>query len=312
MLAQPVTRALSSARSILLAGCGGGYDVLGAVPLLAELVEQGRQVHLASLSFCYLNGLARAKQVDTHPNLYEVPGEAATPKAYCPEAWLARWMKERLGLAKPVWGLDKTGVRPLLAAYRHLVVTLAIDALVLVDGGIDSLLRGDETSLGTPAEDLASLAAAHALELPTKILSCVGLGAEMRDGICHEQVFERISGIARSGGHLGTAALIAGTRAADHYRDAVEYVFENQKEQRRSHVHEVVLAAMRGEAGTPAPNVWLSPLSSQVWFFDLDSVARSHLFLSALADTDSIWEVNARIEAARKDLTIRAKSGIPL
>jgi hypothetical protein len=41
-----------------------------------------------------------------------------------------------------------------------LVEHLVIDALVLVDGGTDILVRDDETGLATPVEDITSLAAA--------------------------------------------------------------------------------------------------------------------------------------------------------
>jgi hypothetical protein len=50
----------------------------------------------------------------------------------------------------------------------------------------------------------------------------------------------------------------------------VGYVFAHQQQQqRRSHVHKVVLEAMRGDFGETAPHVWLSPLLS------LDVRARS-------------------------------------
>jgi hypothetical protein len=312
MIDQPIDAALAGARTVLLAGCGGGYDVLGAVPLYASLVERGCDVHLASLSFTYLNGLDGAIQSPTHPNLYEVPATAATAAAYCPEAWLARFLETRSGRARPVWGFDKTGVRPLAAAYQHLVEKLGIDTVVLVDGGIDALLRGDETSLGTPAEDLTSIAAAHRLSVPRKVLACVGLGAEIRDGIPHEQVFARIAELTRAGGFLGSASILPGTRAGELYRSAVEYVVENQKGQRNSHVHKVVLASMRGDYGTDGPHVWISPLLAVAWFFDLGAVARSHVFLDALAATESIWDVTALIEAIRKDVAVRPRSVIPI
>ncbi|MFH0899010.1 MAG: DUF1152 domain-containing protein [Pseudomonadota bacterium] len=312
MLAQPSSSILRDARRILFAGCGGGYDILGAVPLLVELMDGQRELHLANLSFCYLNGLEGARQNPEHPNLYEIPESAATEASYCPEAWLARWVQQRLGLKLSVWGFDKTGVRPLLAAYRYLARLLRLDAIVLVDGGIDSLLRGDESSLGTPAEDLASLAAVNALDVPSKMLACVGLGAESRDGICHAQVFDRIAEIARHDGYLGSAALVAQTRAGQLYRDAIEWIFENQARERRSHIHRVVLAAMLGGSGADGPHIWLSPLLSQYWFFDLGVVARTHLFLDDLLATDTIWEVTARIEGIRKSISIQGKSKMPI
>ncbi|MBA3539789.1 MAG: DUF1152 domain-containing protein [Deltaproteobacteria bacterium] len=194
-------RPQGDARRVLLAGAGGGYDIMGAIPLLADLEADGCEVHLASLSFCYLNGLDRARQVHEVGCLYEVGADAAIESAYCPEAWLADFLV-RAGRPRPIWCFDKVGVRPLQAAYRWLVDHLKIDLIVLVDGGIDAILCGDETSLGTPAEDLASLAAVYELGIPARI-ACVGLGAELRDGIPHEQVFERIAALTRAGGYLG-------------------------------------------------------------------------------------------------------------
>jgi hypothetical protein len=80
---------LGRARRVLLAGCGGGYDVLGAIPLAHQLRARGVEVELASFSFSYLNAL-EAPRDEEHPNLYAVGARAATEYAYCPEAWLAR------------------------------------------------------------------------------------------------------------------------------------------------------------------------------------------------------------------------------
>jgi hypothetical protein len=302
---------LGRPRRVLLAGCGGGYDVLGAVPLLHELrAAGGVEVELASLSFSNLCGLD-ADQDREHPNLHAVTARAATPYTYCPEAWLAKWLDETLGGAHALWCFEKTGVRPLARAYRALLERRRIDAIVLLDGGVDALLRGDEVSLGTPSEDLASLAAATSLGVPAA-LACVGMGAELRDGIAHAQVLERISELARAGAYWGASALVAGTPAAEAYVGAVEYVFAGQMQQKRSHVCSFVLRALEGEFGAPAEHVWLSPLATLYWFFDAVTVARTHRFLEHLRATDSIWEVSARIEAARKELAIREGSTIPL
>ena len=298
-----MTPALSG--RVLLAGAGGGYDILGAVPLAHDLEAQGCEVHLASLSFTYLNGLDRARHLVELGCLYEVGGDAAVEAAYCPEAWLARF------LGRPIWCFDKVGVQPLSRAYRYLVEHLGLDAIVLVDGGIDAILRGDETSLGTPAEDLVSLAAVSGLGIPAYV-ACLGLGAEIRDGIPHEQVFARIAELTRAGGYLGAQALVAGTPRGERYRDAMAFVVAHQQTRKQSHVHKVVLAAMAGEYGEVAPHVWLSALLPVHWWFDLATVARTHLFLDELRATESIWDVAARIEAVRKTLAIRDRSAIPI
>ena len=69
---------------------------------------------------------------------------------------------------------------------------------------------------------------------------------------------------------------------------------------------------MAGEYGAVAPHVWLSALLPMHWWFDLRAVAATHRFLDELRATDSIWEVSARIEAARKELAIQPRTQIPI
>lgn len=312
MFTQPFQQLLDEADTVLLAGCGGGYDVFGALPLLHELVARRKRVHLASLSFSYLNGLRGAVQRFTQPNLYTVGANAATERAYCPEAWLAQFLEDRLGGEWLIHCFDKTGVRPLTEAYRTLQRELGADTLVLVDGGVDALLRGDETSLGTPSEDQCSLAAAHAAGFSRAMLACVGMGAELRDGIQHAQVLARIAALSQHGGYLGAAPLLAQTPATRFYLDAVVDVFAHQEEQRRSHVHKVIVEALAGQFGPEGQHIWRSPLLPMMWFFSLEEVVRTNLLAPHVADTLTIWEVAARIEAVRKTLTIQEKALIPL
>ena len=163
-----------------------------------------------------------------------------------------------------------------------------------------------------PSDDLASLLAVRRLEVPTKALCCVGFGAEIRDGICHEQVFARIAELTRRQAFLGVASLARQTRVGELYCDAVDYVFANQVTQRTSHVHKLVRASAEGQYGADGPHIWVSPLLSLYWTFRLDDVADSHLFLDDLWDTQTIWDVTARVEAARKTLTIQGRSEIPI
>lgn len=312
MLEQPIDRALAGAHRVLIAGCGGGYDVFTGIPIALGLLESGREVVLANLSFAYLDGLDGLEREPGIPNLHRVPPAAATERAYCPEAWLARWFADEVGRPIPVWALDKTGVEPLRRAYARLVERHAIDAIVVVDGGVDALLRGDESALGTPAEDLATLAAIRGLPPAIKILAGVALGAEVRDGICHAQVFERFGELSRRGAFLGSASWTSQIAAVERYCAAVEYAFHHQREQRQSHINRVLVAAIRGEAGERGPHVWLSPLLAVQWFFALEEVAASHLFLGALDGTTDIWEVSARIEGIRKGMAIQARRGVPI
>jgi len=302
-------------RRFLIAGCGGGYDIVGGIPL-AAMIDIPHRTHFASLSFSNLAELGCRRPDPALKHLFRITDAQATTSAYCPEAWLAHWyqahpLAERgCDCEAVIWGFDKTGVRPLRAAYQFLVDSLKIDTIIVVDGGVDSLLRGDESVLGTPEEDFATLAAVHGVRGPTKILACIGLGAEVRDGICHEQVFARMHELTTHGGYLGGQPLVAGTYPAWAYVQALDFVATNQTGQRGSHVHRVIRAALTGSHIDT--NVWLSPLSSMFWCFDLDRVAETNRILPALEDTETIQEVTTRIEGVRKSLHIRDRTVIPL
>jgi hypothetical protein len=312
MLTQPFDTIIRQKKRVLLAGCGGGYDVFGAIPLWFELRSHNIEVHLASLSFSYLNGLPNAKQSTLFPNLYEVTSDCAIQSAYCPEAWLAKWLEEQSQQKVSVWCFEKTGVAPLRAAYKYLAHTLKLDSVVLLDGGVDALLRGDESSLGTPSEDLTSLAAVAAVPNITAILACLGMSAELRDGIQHAQVLERIAELTRAKAFLGAAALLQDTTYGKLYQEATEYTFANQEHQRKSHVHTVINMAMGGDFGHKGAHIWINPLMNLYWFFSLPEVVQSHLFLYQLQETQTIWDMVAGIEAARKTIAILPKNEIPL
>ncbi|MEM7353829.1 MAG: DUF1152 domain-containing protein, partial [Acidobacteriota bacterium] len=227
MLRSPFFEILDKSETILLAGAGGGYDVLGAVPLYSELRARGKTVHLGSLTFTALGNLPGAEPLPDSPHLYEITADLASRDLYCPEPWLARWLSDRYTERLSVWCFEKTGVVPLEEAYRALCERLEVDTIVLIDGGIDAILRGDEASLGTPGEDLASIAAVASLPEMKTLLACLGFGAEMREDIPHAQVLERVAALTRSEHFLGVASLLSGMPATADYRDALRFVLAN-------------------------------------------------------------------------------------
>jgi hypothetical protein len=192
-----------------------------------------------------------------------------------------------------------------------LIQRLQADLLVLVDGGIDLILRGDETSIGTPAEDLATLCAAAGLGTPSMAM-CLGFGTELREGIAHAQVLERIAELQRSGAFLGASSLHLSTDGGAAYRDALAFVQAGQQSQRGTHIHTVVLAALEGQFGPVSPDVWISPLASLCWWFDAPGLAASHLFLRQLEPTETIFDVTAVVRGCRKAIEIRPRTEIPI
>jgi hypothetical protein len=155
----------------LIAGAGGGFDIFSGLPLYFGLRAAGKQVHLANLSFSHLEA-ATGRQLS--PATLEVTADSQVRTGYFPEYHLCRWFRSQ-GEEVPVYCFDRTGFLPLLEGYKAVVAHLQPDTVILVDGGTDSLMRGDEAGLGTPEEDIASIAAVDELDVARKYLVCLGL-----------------------------------------------------------------------------------------------------------------------------------------
>lgn len=319
-LGEPLLLArLTGARRVLVAGAGGGFDVYAGLPLALALAARGKEVHLANLSFTYLGG---TDAVQVAPHLHRVTPDTAGEDGYFPERALARWLAGRglAGLAPVVWSLEKVGVRPARAAYEALATTLALDAIVLCDGGTDLLMRGDEAGLGTPAEDMISLGAVAALPpalAPTRLVACIGFGIDTFHGVCHAHFLENVAALERAGAYLGAFSVPRATAEGAAFLDAVAAA-QAAHATRPSIVNGSIAAAVEGHFGdvrftarTAGSELFINPLMGLYFGFELDAVARASLYLDQLAATESVWQVTAFIEAFRKGVTARPWRALP-
>jgi hypothetical protein len=294
----PLFASLEPARRVLLAGAGGGFDVYAALPLALALWDQGIEVLLASLSFAPLELVPPERWVES--NVAAVTPDVAGHVPYFPELALAHWLAGQ-GLPSTVYALRRTGVQPLRVGYRSLVSSLDVDAIVLVDGGTDVLLRGDESGLGTPVEDIGSLAAVAGLDVPIKLVICLGFGIDAYHGVNHVQVLENLAALDRDGGYLGALSIPSGSREAALYRDAVAAA-EAATPQRPSIVNGQIAAALRGESGdtrftrTSGSTLFVNPLMAIYFTVDLMALAARCLYLDRLEDTLTFREIEAQIE----------------
>ncbi|MFP2906945.1 DUF1152 domain-containing protein [Pyxidicoccus sp. 3LFB2] len=311
----PLFERLMGAEHILLAGAGGGFDVFSGLPLYFRLRELGKKVSLANLSFTRLEWVEGRTLA---PGLMEVDCHTQGPAHYFPEGLLARWFQLQ-GEHVPVYCFAHTGVVPLRAAYEALRERLGFDTVVLVDGGTDILMRGDEVGLGTPEEDMSSLAAVESLALRDKLVVCLGFGVDFHHGVCHAHFLESVAALSKQGGYLGVTALLEPMREVALYKEAVAYVCERMP-RAPSIVSLSVVTAIEGEYGdvhrtvrTEGSKLWINPLMSMYWAFDLTVLARRCLYLEALRDTQTMVEVSERIESFRNaQRSIRPWKDIPV
>jgi hypothetical protein len=94
---------------------------------------------------------------------------------------------------------------PLLTRfYRQLVEMHSVDAIVLADGGSDSIMAGDEEGLGDPIEDAVPVTTVASLEeLKAKVLITIGLSTDR---------FNHVSDGVLEASHLSSRSPPAGLR----------------------------------------------------------------------------------------------------
>jgi hypothetical protein len=295
---------LADAQTILLAGAGGGFDLFAGLPLYHSLRAMGKSVHLANLTFSdlYFDKLDRPV-----PALARITANCHISGNYCPEAFLSRWLESK-SMATPIYAIERTGVAPVIEAYRWLADELKPDAIILIDGGTDSLLRGDETGLGTPEEDLASLAAVDALScIKHRFLVCLGFGIDTFHGVSHGLVLENISALISDGGYLGAWSLMKEAPEFSFYREACDYVFARMP-RHQSIVNTSIIDATTGWFGdhhatkrTEGSPLFINPLMSLYWAFHLKSVTGRHLFLDQIRHTRSYAELRLAIDSLHSE-----------
>ena len=297
MLELPFFTELEKSNRILIAGAGGGYDVFSGLPLYFGLKSAGKDVYLANLSFSFLPPMNEQR---LSPSMLSVTADTPIYVDYFPERYLAEWFRKELNEEVLIYCFELTGVQPLLESYRKLVEELAVDAIVLVDGGTDSLMRGDDDGLGTPKEDMASIAAVSELPVNRKMLACLGFGVDCFRGVSNYFTFEAIAELTRNNGFLGMFSLLNEMPESQLYRRATEYVFSRMAGS-ESIVASSILSALAGNYGdhhsivrTGGSKLWINPLMSTYMCFALDKVAERCLYLEKIKHTKDqmeIWDI---------------------
>jgi hypothetical protein len=297
----PFFTELEKSRNVLLAGAGGGFDVFSGLPLYFWLRNNGKTVHVANLSFTQL-GFCDGERPSAA--LMRIKADTSGPTNYFPEGHLSRWLTDRYG-ETPVWAIERTGVRPIAEAYDYLVRTLQPDTIVLVDGGMDSLLRGDEAGLGTPEEDMATLFAAAACpESIRKFIVAVGFGIDTFHGVCHAHVLEDVAALIEDGGYLGAWSLMKEMEEFRLYQDAYEFVAARMRQP--SIVNTSIISAVNGWFGnrhatkrTEGSELFINPLMPLYWAFNLEHVARRNLYFDHIRGTETYQQLSLAIERFR-------------
>jgi hypothetical protein len=311
----PILDQLSTCKNLLIAGMGGGYDIFCGLPIYFELKKHGINAHLANFSFSDIESVDLGIRLSK--TLVGITPRMEKVFPYFPEFHLVNWFKEKRNEEITIWCFHKTGAAPLTENYKILAEHLSLDGILLVDGGVDSLVRGDEAELGTAIEDLTSLYAVNQLsDIQNRWLACIGFGAEQN--LTHAHILENIAALTEAGGFLGACSLTPQMDPYQAYDEAVTYV-QSSEFQDPSVINSCIVSAVRGHYGdyhltekTKRSHLWISPLMSIYWFFDFDSVVKQNKLLPEIEGTmlfrDALYKVIAKAERISR----RSASKIPL
>lgn len=309
----PFLEKLEKANRILIAGCGGGFDVFAGMPIAQHLMAAGRQVAFANFSFTNLWHCGGERIAPTTWRVDKVSNELP----YFPERWLAEWLAAR-GQPAPVYAFAKSGARPLAAAYRLIIERHDIDLVVLIDGGTDSVLFGDEPGLGSVEEDAISTVAACAAAGERVILAAIGFGIDHFHGVSHHAFLENTARLIRENGFLGSFSIAAGRPESDAFLDLVDFANRRQP-LHQSIVCNSIASALRGEFGnyhatnrTRDSDLFINPLMAQYWTFDAPRLVAGMAYAEELTETERLEDARLVIERRRTMLDIRPRRPIPL
>lgn len=313
MLTIPFLDRLAAAKRILIAGCGGGFDVYSGVPLMVGLLNTGKHVVLSNFSFTALQRSGGEMAAD---HLWRID-RRVNELPYFPEKLLVEWL-DRQNHELPVYAIELCGGRPLTNVYEYLCRLHDIDLVVLVDGGTDSLLFGDEPGLGTVSEDAVSIVAADAATDGQAVVAAFGFGIDDHHGVSHYAFLDNVATMIRDGGFLGSASVTPGTREADALLDLVAYANHRQPAH-QSIVANSIASAMRGEFGdfhatarTHGSELFINPLMLSYWAFEAGAIVRHMTYADDIRTTNTIRAVSKIIEERRHEIAIRRRKLLPL
>ncbi len=313
-----------SIRCVLLCGCGGGFDFVHALLLLPELRRLGKDVVIGSYSFGQPADIEGGTTAFSQQGVVakKVSAQCRAPRHYGPEVHLCSFLdlREPAGAPHEVYAYyARAFTVPLLAElYRQLIDAHGIDAVVLVDGGSDSLMVGDEEGLGDPVEDAVSVAAVASLNgLKAKVLLSIGLGSDRYNHVSDAASLRAVAELTSSGAYLGAVSIEPRSEGFALYSSCLAHL--DQRQSFRSVLASNIRAAVQGgfgpagSEGRAQDSVYLWPLMAMMFAFDVDKVAERSLMAGWIRDCRSVLDCHLAVERGRRELgdNLRATEELP-
>lgn len=313
----PFFNQLIKGKRFLIAGAGGSYDVVHGIPFYLYLTKTlNKQVTLANFSF---TNLTKSQSNEVFNGTYQVTKDSAELDFF-PERQLACWLWDSHSLSVPIYAFSyELGVQQLRKAYNHLIAEYDIDTILLIDGGTDSILFGDEECLGTITEEANSMVAVFKANAPNKYLLATGFGVDHIHGISHYNCLENIATLIKDDGFLGSFSLTKDMEEGKQYLALTKYL--NTNNLKPSLTNHCIASALTGNFGDTQYSkkmlgceLFINPLMTFYWTFNLVNMVKHMEFSDLIEDTQSIQDVANKLQLHKiyKNGKYRYRQALPL
>eukprot|EP01012_Entosiphon_sulcatum_P060082 TRINITY_DN8484_c0_g1_i1.p2 TRINITY_DN8484_c0_g1~~TRINITY_DN8484_c0_g1_i1.p2 ORF type:complete len:341 (+),score=56.70 TRINITY_DN8484_c0_g1_i1:1093-2115(+) len=317
-------------KTVMLCGCGGGFDFVHSLILYPALRQAGKRVVIGSYSFGLPDKIGGAEIVfregDAMAKL--VTAKSVPDPSYAPEIHMCSFLDRRYPETAPhsiyAYYARAFCVPVLKRFYAQLVEKHEIDAIVTVDGGSDSLMVGDEAGLGDPLEDAVSVATVAALPVKLALLVAVGVGCDRFNEVSDASTLRAIAELTRTGGFLGSVSVEPSMEGFQLYREGLEHIYKGHGRQGfRSVLAGAIVAATEGAFGSKevpanlqsrvAPGeMYFWPLMAMLWGFDPGKVAERSQTIKWISSCESVDAAWAAFSQNRRKATWREVEDLPL
>ncbi|OHT07428.1 hypothetical protein TRFO_24395 [Tritrichomonas foetus] len=316
-----------SVQNILLTGCGGGFDFSHSLLIVPFIVQMNKKLIIVSNCFSTINlSYCDYETVYTRGNRSLakriVPGKAKPNDGYIPEKLFIDNVFEHFPNADIE--LYATEAHSMISTVSTDFLTglckeKNIDCVITIDGGSDSIMRGDEHEIATVSEDYTSLVTVQNLMHDKKLkikhgmLIIVGLGVDRVHGASDASSLRAVAELTRMGGSLGSISINQDSLGFQMYS---EFLLKSKK-LFPTIVGSFIAAATVGQFGPTHPKVKVSKVprhfkksgvpKESIKLFDLDEKGNNHDTIKnerVKPSTTYIWPIMAQFYAFDVDTVL--------
>ncbi|KAH3759246.1 cell surface glycoprotein [Pelomyxa schiedti] len=318
-----------SVRTVMMCGCGGGFDFVHSMALYPELKRLGKTVIVGSFSFGNTSEI-KEPVYWRHPVLTDcvvkkVTAASACSSFYAPEHHICEYLDLKYPDEAPhfayAYYARSFTPKALKDLYSKFVTDHSIDGILAVDGGSDSLMVGDESGLGDPIEDAVTVATIASLEqVRMRILCVMGLGCDRFNCVSDAATLRAIAELTLLNGFLGSVMMEPTFPGFIFYRDLLKFMYKRQGF--RSVIAGSIVASGEGHfGGNYVPDylssrvrpgeLYLWPLMAALWTFDPVVVAQRSHICTVIKDCNTIDQMYTEVAKMRRTVRNRSLETLP-